>query len=501
MFQSDQSVQVAYFKGYSNKTGYFELKDIVYDNRKNTLKYFDPLILLRGKDNSKYSILKQDYVYEKKDIEDMLVISKEVVNRGEDFNAFNINIHLNGNLIKIIESTATYNTLPNIENKIIYSKQKRRKKFPYEFYLYDYISDTTEELGKHYDFHLSSRQWLNSKGNPKGSKIYKIIQDTPDSKVQLLDDNYVYFYFSYDGGVGSVVTLEFSKSADILTEMENLSEIDVTKNYKVGFLKDRINDMNFMIYLIKKYTLPGLKLFAFEIEDIINVIDFGSILYKYHAINRYSNYQELRSLYEHLSKKYNKNDEEMIKLFAFEYGEHFIDSLESRMQPYVRISEDFSQIREYGYTNTLQHPSGITRELKEKYEMKIQSLHKNALLNNDESVRWISEFSLFRLANMHFPDALFQYRTKWLDAQSLDIFIPSINIAIEYQGEQHYRAINFFGGKEALKKNKERDRRKRKLCNENNVKLIEWKYNLPINIINLTEILKKNNIDFENILL
>lgn len=47
---------------------------------------------------------------------------------------------------------------------------------------------------------------------------------------------------------------------------------------------------------------------------------------------------------------------------------------------------------------------------------------------------------------------------------------------IECQGEQHYRPIDFFGGEEQFKKQKEYDNKKIFYCKENNIKFIEIPY-------------------------
>jgi hypothetical protein len=87
---------------------------------------------------------------------------------------------------------------------------------------------------------------------------------------------------------------------------------------------------------------------------------------------------------------------------------------------------------------------------------------------------WISETNLFYEIKNHFNKELVIHHGKpsWLGRQHLDIFMPRLNIAIEYQGDQHYKPIDFFGGKQGLKKNKERDEQKRKLCKVNNCTLI-----------------------------
>ena len=91
-----------------------------------------------------------------------------------------------------------------------------------------------------------------------------------------------------------------------------------------------------------------------------------------------------------------------------------------------------------------------------------------------------SEMDLFNLIRDKYPDALYQYRDQWLGGQSIDIYIPSRRLAVEYQGQQHYKSVSFYGGKGSLKKNQERDEKKRELCNKANVRLIEWKYDIDV---------------------
>jgi len=91
---------------------------------------------------------------------------------------------------------------------------------------------------------------------------------------------------------------------------------------------------------------------------------------------------------------------------------------------------------------------------------------------------WVSETELFYLISKHFSnhEVVQHGRPSWLGRQHLDIYFPKLNIGVEYQGEQHFRPISFFGGEEAFKQNQERDRKKRELCEQNNCELI---YVLP----------------------
>ena len=88
---------------------------------------------------------------------------------------------------------------------------------------------------------------------------------------------------------------------------------------------------------------------------------------------------------------------------------------------------------------------------------------------------WVSETTLYYEIKNELPklEVLHHGRPEWLGLQHFDIWIPSLNVAVEYQGAQHDRPVDFFGGEEAFKKNRERDERKKKLCIENNVRLIE----------------------------
>ena len=49
-------------------------------------------------------------------------------------------------------------------------------------------------------------------------------------------------------------------------------------------------------------------------------------------------------------------------------------------------------------------------------------------------------------------------------------------MCIEYQGIQHYTPIDFFGGENSFIELKNRDKIKRNFCKENNITLIEIKY-------------------------
>jgi very-short-patch-repair endonuclease len=60
--------------------------------------------------------------------------------------------------------------------------------------------------------------------------------------------------------------------------------------------------------------------------------------------------------------------------------------------------------------------------------------------------------------------------------QRIDFYIPEYNLAIEYDGIQHFKAVEHFGGEEALASNKERDEIKNQYCIDNNINLLRIPY-------------------------
>lgn len=57
-----------------------------------------------------------------------------------------------------------------------------------------------------------------------------------------------------------------------------------------------------------------------------------------------------------------------------------------------------------------------------------------------------------------------------------DFYLPQHNMCIEYDGEQHYHSIDFFGGEEKFKKTIERDKIKTNYCLANNIQLLRIRY-------------------------
>lgn len=94
-----------------------------------------------------------------------------------------------------------------------------------------------------------------------------------------------------------------------------------------------------------------------------------------------------------------------------------------------------------------------------------------------------------------------QKKFEWLGRQSLDFYLKMQNIAIECQGEQHFKPINHFGGVKKFNYTVALDKQKEKLCEEHGIKLLYYAhdtYNSNNGIITdkntLIEIIKKGQM-------
>jgi hypothetical protein len=93
---------------------------------------------------------------------------------------------------------------------------------------------------------------------------------------------------------------------------------------------------------------------------------------------------------------------------------------------------------------------------------------------------WVSEVALLDLVRSIWPSAVHQWRPVFLGMQSVDIYVPELGLAIEYQGQQHYEPIALFGGQEGFQLARSRDEKKRTILAHHGVPLLEWRYDIPI---------------------
>lgn len=80
---------------------------------------------------------------------------------------------------------------------------------------------------------------------------------------------------------------------------------------------------------------------------------------------------------------------------------------------------------------------------------------------------WLRRHNIFFERNKRFPET---------GKLSYDFYLPERDILIEYNGEQHYRPIGWFGGVKQLQVQQEHDERKREYAKKSGMRFIEIKY-------------------------
>ena len=118
----------------------------------------------------------------------------------------------------------------------------------------------------------------------------------------------------------------------------------------------------------------------------------------------------------------------------------------------------------------------------QKINKKVENQVREALGFKKIGDAWISETLRYQIIQKVFFDKEIQrhHRPGWLEGLELDIFVPEIDLGIEYQGEQHFKAVKFFGGKPAFRALQHRDARKVQLCKQFGVRLIHVNYDEPL---------------------
>lgn len=107
--------------------------------------------------------------------------------------------------------------------------------------------------------------------------------------------------------------------------------------------------------------------------------------------------------------------------------------------------------------------------------------------------RWQRESALYGLIRDIFPDnqVLREASPEWLGRMRIDIYLPELRLAIEHQGEQHYRPLSVFGGEEAHLRVVARDELKRRLCMENGVEVVDFRFDAPLTISSIRNRLRR----------
>lgn len=271
-----------------------------------------------------------------------------------------------------------------------------------------------------------------------------------DVRYFFKNDKYTIFPFHLTSDKRSLQVLYYCQTrSKKFVEMPSTSYSKGNLNFLAYFDNDCFNEMCFLYYIMNRYSAGS----GLEIHG------FGSGFFG-------------------LDLKGYKHDKD----FVFEYFYRMMKCRGSEFYPRLDASAETSarMVKLQGYPPPTEWVSALA-------ELTAEMQEKGIIITKYHNY---NERQLFFLVKETYSDAIYQYKEEWLGLLSLDIYIPSIKTAIEYQGGQHYKAVKFYGGRDELAKIQARDIRKKQLCSQHGIRLIEWKFDVSITKANLNKFLK-----------
>lgn len=285
------------------------------------------------------------------------------------------------------------------------------------------------------------------------------------------DEKNIYFY------IARVDTRAYQAVSDIVKEYGEVEYIkspldeDVTLNEKIIIPKTAPKWVaEFIFGVITKSNSLYPQFLGVPVHDIVETlfdeIEKNPYVLPQHYCDKVSSHNVLGYMRERYT-----TDNEIVRFLVQHYGSY---SLVSRSEKYWLYYHGVGLRCEY-----------LPREAEEVLKVKFNRKYIDSLDMRVYDEKWKSEYELYQLVKKYFPDAVMHYTAHWLGRQHLDIFIPSLNFAFEYQGEQHYSSSDYFGGEGAYEERVRLDREKKEQCELNKVVLFDWHYSTPITAINL----------------
>ena len=274
-------------------------------------------------------------------------------------------------------------------------------------------------------------------------------------------------YFSREGNELFNIAIELSQLADRSLIFDSPYPLDNSQNVLLSYSEKNIENFLVMQELFSTKSLANSQItfliYGIDIRIIMNNLDG----FKYSSGFDLEKFERIQKIISELKKYYQIKSNYELK-----------DILETNILSNYCIYTEIT----------------VEEAAKKCYKNIIKEVEHKLIKENRLPTKWKSEQKLFRLVSRFFEDTIFHYTDEWISPQHIDIFIPQIQCAIEYQGEQHFLSSDYFGGDDYLENRKLLDDRKRYLCKENGIILIEWRYDEPINEVILDKKLRAIHI-------
>lgn len=222
---------------------------------------------------------------------------------------------------------------------------------------------------------------------------------------------------------------------------QNIDNLKYTMDIELKKFKDDRNK-NVVDFLLNQINIENLTDRDFSIleEWYINEDEFKEL--KCHYINIYSKKSKCRGVY--------------------------------RKSVFLNVPKSRDTVK---YLECPQIPTMVLNGLKYKLIKllrEFENIYRESIGGSRIGEGWISETNLYYQIKDYFNKLkVKQHKSpRWLGKQHFDIYMPNVNIAIEYQGEQHSKPVDIFGGLESYKNQLVRDKKKQDLAIKNKCNLI-----------------------------
>ena len=233
------------------------------------------------------------------------------------------------------------------------------------------------------------------------------------------------------------------------------------------------------------FYVIAIEVEAFDNNKGIGIFYTQEKPHKY-MVNRCRNWIKQGFTYGNMNMIYNVNGKFPRNNVIEKYPYHMESALETWKNKGFKRQEILENHLKYFYfEKTFDNKDDVNVYADRIFEQicldKLTNIEKYTYLKPEN--RWITEELVYKLCKKIYKGhkVIYQYRPFFLHTtkggqMSYDIFISGLNIAIEYQGKQHFEPVDFFGGEKGYKKTVERDKLKRKLSEINGIKLVYINY-------------------------
>ncbi|MBQ7058352.1 MAG: hypothetical protein IJM83_03500 [Firmicutes bacterium] len=286
--------------------------------------------------------------------------------------------------------------------------------------------------------------------------------DTDHKALFLFPESYVSQFF---------VVSEVCKRAEAFYPIRNLFPDEETVHFLAVFDKRAIDDVMLMFHLLYANTsqelFGGYSLYDYSFQWYqTHLWEDDIVLRSPYLPDRIAKYQgSLPFCYNPVKTVYvRRNIEHILECGYFS----------SELEFFLCLTREIMPIFQWWYQDIALYEE--KDRIQTNWRLERTKIRTRLTAEGVIKPKWKQELTLFHVIRKHFPDTLYQYRSEWLGRQSLDLYIPSLQTGIEYQGVQHYRSIDFFGGEEGYNQRQELDLKKKLLCQEHSVRLVEWPY-------------------------